>query len=175
MKGLLRWFIARTRPFVQRCARAYSLRVDEPFRALGDWPLVLDEPVDVARRSIPASVMFNTRSGSIRIGAECVFGEEVMLLTGKHLNVREAAETNRPLHSVPESGRDIVIGRGCYVGSRAIVIGPAVVGDFAVIGAGAVVTRDVPAYTFVAGVPAKVISDLRPAAPISSTREGGSV
>jgi acetyltransferase-like isoleucine patch superfamily enzyme len=174
MKRLLRWFIARTSPVVQRCARAYSLRVDQPFRVLGEWPLILDEPVEVARLGIPASVMFNTRSGSIRIGAECVFGEEVMLLTGKHLNVREASEANRPLHSVPESGRDIVIGRGCYVGSRAIVIGPATVGDFAVIGAGAVVTRDVPAYTFVAGVPAQVMGDLRPAA-LRSTPEDGSV
>jgi acetyltransferase-like isoleucine patch superfamily enzyme len=162
MKRLLRWVIARTSPAVHRCARAYSLRVDQPFRVLGEWPLILDEPAETARHRIPASVMFNTRSGSIRIGAECVFGEEVMLLTGKHLNVREAADANLPLHSVPAAGRDIVIGRGCYVGSRAIVIGPATVGEFAVIGAGAVVTRDVPPYTFVAGVPATLKGDLRP-------------
>jgi acetyltransferase-like isoleucine patch superfamily enzyme len=164
MKRLLQWLIARTRPAVHRCARAYSLRVDQPFRVLGEWPLILDEPADAARHRIPASVMFNTRSGSIRIGAECVFGEDVMLHTGKHLNVREAAEANLPLHSVPAAGRDIVIGRGCYIGSRAIVVGPAIVGEFAVIGAGAVVTRDVPAYTFVAGVPATLKGDLRPAA-----------
>lgn len=157
-----RWVVARTGPLVRRLARAYSLRVDEPFRPLGEWPLHLGDPVEVARHRIPASVMFNTRSGAISIGPECVFGEEVMLLTGKHLNSREAADSGQPLHSVPASGRDITIGRGCYLGSRAIVIGPVTVGDYAVIGAGAVVTRDVPAHTFVAGVPAAVVSEHRP-------------
>lgn len=163
MTTLGRWLVARTTPLVRRLARAYSLRVDEPFRPLGEWPLHLGDPVEVARQRIPASVMFNTRSGSITVGPECVFGEEVMLLTGKHIGAREAAQTGAPLHSVPASGRDITIGRGCYVGSRAIVIGPVTVGDYAVIGAGAVVTRDVPAYAFVAGVPAAMVSDQRPA------------
>jgi acetyltransferase-like isoleucine patch superfamily enzyme len=149
---------------VHRLARAYDLRIDQPFRALGQWPVILDDPA-FAKLATPPTVMFNTRSGSIRVGPECVFGEDVMLLTGKHLNVQEAAERREPLHSVPEFGRDIVIGRGCYIGSRAIIIGPATIGDYAVVGAGAVVTRDVAAYTFVAGVPARVINVLTPGAP----------
>ncbi len=163
MKAALRWFVTRTAPLVQRIARAYSLRVDERFRRLGEWPVILGDPVEIARERIPASVMFNTRSGAITVGPECVFGEEVMLLTGKHLSASEAAASGQPLHSVPASGRDIAFGRGCYVGSRAIVIGPVTVGDYAVIGAGAVVTRDVPAHAFVAGVPATVVSEHRPA------------
>lgn len=165
MKRLARHFIAWTAPLVQRLARAYSLRVEQPFRVQGEGRLMLGDPIEVARHRIPASVVFNTRSGSISIGAECVFGEEVMLLTGKHISAGEAAASGQPLHSVPPSGRDIVIGRGCYVGSRAIVIGPVTVGDYAVIGAGAVVTRDVPPHSFVAGVPARVISDHRQVAP----------
>lgn len=164
MKQLRRRFIAWTAPLVQRLARAYSLRVDQALRVQGEWPLILGDPVDLARERIPASVVFNTRSGSISIGAECVFGEEVMLLTGKHISAGEAAVLGQPLHSVPASGRDIVIGRGCYIGSRALVIGPVTIGEYAVVGAGAVVTRDVPAYSFVGGVPATVISEHRPPA-----------
>jgi acetyltransferase-like isoleucine patch superfamily enzyme len=89
-----------------------------------------------------------------------VFGEDVHLLTGKHLNVAEASAANLPLHYVPDSGRDIVIGRHCYLGQGAIVIGPVTIGDYAVVAAGAVVTHDVPPRTMVAGVPAKPIKQL---------------
>lgn len=163
MKALLERFIGSTTPLVQRLARAYGLRVDQPLWARGQWPLVIEDSPAIARHNIPSTVVFNTRSGSIRVGSGSVFGDEVMLLTGKHLNALEAAEQGAPLHSVPESGRDITIGRHCYVGSRAIVVGPVSVGDHAVIGAGAVVTRDVPAYAFVAGVPARVVRSLAPA------------
>jgi maltose O-acetyltransferase len=53
--------------------------------------------------------------------------------------------------------RDIVIGTGSYIGGGAIIIGPVSIGDHAVVGAGAVVTKDVPPRAFVGGVPACVI------------------
>lgn len=160
MRAVLDRFVAMTAPLVQRLARAYGLRVDQPLLARGQWPLIVEDPPEIARHHIPPTVVFNTRSGSIRVGAGTVFGDDVMLLTGKHLNAAEAARQGAALHSVPESGREITIGRNCYVGSRAIVVGPVSVGDHAVIGAGAVVTRDVPAYAFVAGVPARMIRSL---------------
>jgi acetyltransferase-like isoleucine patch superfamily enzyme len=159
--GVARWLLDRTAPLVQRFARAYGLRVDRHFTPLGQGAVVIEDPPEIARDRIPASVMFNTRSGSIRIGSDSVFGEEVMLLTGKHFNVKESAQSGQPLHYVPPSGRDIVVGRHCYIGSRAILIGPVSVGDYAVVAAGAVVTNDVPEYTFVAGVPARAVADLR--------------
>ncbi|WP_428662893.1 acyltransferase [Reyranella sp.] len=50
---------------------------------------------------------------------------------------------------------------GASIGSNATVICGNTVGRFALVGAGAVVTRDVPDYAIVAGVPAKVIGDVR--------------
>jgi len=152
--------IRTTSPVVRRVARAYGLRVDEHCVALGQHPLVIEHSAEEARACIPRTVMFNTRSGSIRVGRNTVFGEEVMILTGAHLDVVAAAAAGVEQHFVPEDGRDISIGRGCYVGSRAILIGPLVVGDCAVIAAGAVVTHDVPARTMVAGVPARVVKAL---------------
>jgi acetyltransferase-like isoleucine patch superfamily enzyme len=61
---------------------------------------------------------------------------------------------------VPSAGRDIVIGSGCYIGSSSVIIGPVTIGNHAVIGAGSVVTHDVAAGTFVAGVPARLIAQL---------------
>lgn len=51
--------------------------------------------------------------------------------------------------------------RGAAIGSNATVIAGVVIGEKAMVGAGAVVTRDVPDYAIVAGVPARVIGDVR--------------
>ena len=51
--------------------------------------------------------------------------------------------------------------RGASIGSNATIICGTTVGRFALVGAGAVVTRDVPDYAIVAGVPAKVVGDVR--------------
>jgi UDP-2-acetamido-3-amino-2,3-dideoxy-glucuronate N-acetyltransferase len=49
------------------------------------------------------------------------------------------------------------VARGATIGAGATLVAPVTVGEYAMIGAGAVVTRDVPAYAIVAGVPARVI------------------
>lgn len=151
------WLVNLTRPLVWRIASAYGLRIERHCAAHGEHPLIVEDSPSLARQHIPRSVHFNTRSGRIVIGANTVFGEDVKVLTGKHANIREARLQGVELHHVPEMGRDITIGRGCYIGSGAIIIGPVTIGDNAVIGAGSVVTKSVAAESFVGGVPAKLI------------------
>ena len=55
---------------------------------------------------------------------------------------------------------NILIKKGAWIGARAIILPNVTVGEGSIIGAGAVVTKDVPPYTVVAGVPAKKIKDL---------------
>ncbi|MEC5162238.1 maltose O-acetyltransferase [Janthinobacterium sp. CG_23.3] len=53
--------------------------------------------------------------------------------------------------------KPINIARGVWIGSRATILGGVSIGEYAVIAAGAVVSKDVPAFTVVAGVPARII------------------
>ena len=52
---------------------------------------------------------------------------------------------------------DIIIGNDVWIGYEAVILSGVTIGDGAIIGARAVVTRDVPPYTIVGGVPAKAI------------------
>lgn len=66
--------------------------------------------------------------------------------TGRHLGDLTVSETKKT-----------TIGNDVWIGHRAIIMAGVNVGDGAVIGAGAVVTKDVPSYAIVAGVPAQII------------------
>ncbi len=157
---LLSWFVRRTERLVWILANAYGLRIERSGLASGEHPLHFAGGSEQLRHQVPRSCYFNTRSGAISVGANTVFGEDVKVLTGKHASVSEAAVAGVELHHVPRSGRDILIGSGCYVGSGAIIIGPVTIGDFTVIGAGAVVTKSLPDRVFAAGNPATIIRHL---------------
>ncbi len=54
---------------------------------------------------------------------------------------------------------DTYIGKCCFIGSNAIIMAGVTIGDEVVVGSGAVVTKDVPSHTIVAGNPARVIRE----------------
>jgi len=79
----------------------------------------------------------------------------VMILT--HTDVGESPLKDGPF---PPSQAPVIIHRGAYIGVGVIILPGIEIGECAVVGAGAVVTKDVPARTVVAGVPARVIKTL---------------
>ena len=157
IKRVIKRFVLWTKPFVWRLASAYDIRLERHCHALGSFPLIIEDTPEAARHHIPKSVVFNTRSGSITVGKNVVFGWDVLVLAGTHLTYGKAKSAGLDLHHVPEAGKDISIGEGCYIGSGAILIGPLRIGEYAAVGAGAVVTKDVSPRTLVGGCPAKVI------------------
>lgn len=62
---------------------------------------------------------------------------------------------------MPSSGYDIHIGQGCWIASGAIISGGVIIGNNVIVAAGAVVTKNIPDYAIVAGVPATIIGDTR--------------
>ena len=102
----------------------------------------------------------------IRIGSFCSIANEVVIFGGgEHLT---NWVTTFPLRIAfgdplaekdghPASKGETKIGNDVWIGFRAMVLSGITIGDGAVIGAGAVVTTDIPPYAIVAGNPAKVI------------------
>jgi maltose O-acetyltransferase len=86
----------------------------------------------------------------IIIGDLTTLGPEVMLITGTH-EIGDARRRVGRLVSQP-----VCTGNGVWLGARATILPGVMIGDGAVVGAGALVTKNVPPNTLVAGVPAVV-------------------
>ena len=89
---------------------------------------------------------------AVSIGDKTQIGPGVQILTADH--PRDPVERRAGL----EFGRPISIGRNVWIGGAAIILPGVTIGDDAVIGAGAVVTRDVPSGMTVVGNPARQVS-----------------
>lgn len=55
--------------------------------------------------------------------------------------------------------KDVVVGNDVWLGANVVVVPGVTIGDHSIIAAGAVVTKDIPAYSIAGGVPAKVIKE----------------
>ena len=90
--------------------------------------------------------------GGITIGDGALIGHNVVLATLNHdIDPRKRST----MHSAP-----IVIGKNVWLGANATVLPGVIIGDGAIIAAGAVVTKNVPPNVIVGGVPAKVIKKI---------------
>lgn len=87
----------------------------------------------------------------IRIGNGCAIGRNVMIMD---FDAHELTYSDGTKNRVTAP---IMIGNHVWIGANATVLKGVTIGDGAVVAAGAVVTRDIPANTVVAGVPARII------------------
>lgn len=91
----------------------------------------------------------------IEIGENTMFAPECFLLCHR----RDISKYNRAIccQDIPYIIDKIIIGKNVQVGSRAMIMPGITIGDGAIVGAGAVVTKDIPQWAIAAGNPAKVI------------------
>ena len=164
-----RWYIRLLAPFYQR--RGYGSKIYLSAR--------MDTPpyrqFSLAKHSVIESFCcINNAVGDVligdntRIGIHCTVIGPVTI--GSHVNLAQGITVTALNHNfedaakrIDEQGistKPVVIGDDVWIGANAVILPGVTIGSHAVIAAGAVVTKDVPSHTLVAGVPAKVIKQI---------------
>lgn len=106
--------------------------------------------------SLNARVSLDGGAVGIRIG------EGTRIATGATLYAFDhGLAPDRPIRQQPVTSKGITIGADVWIGANAGITDGVTIGDHAVVGMGAVVTRDVQEWTIVGGTPARVIGDRR--------------
>lgn len=94
-----------------------------------------------------------SKYAKIRIGKNCMVSYNVHMRTDMH----RYDSTDVPMIEQGHREANIIIGDDVWIGFGAQIMAGITVGSHAVVGAGAVVTRDVPEWAVVGGVPARII------------------
>ena len=110
----------------------------------------------------------------VTIGSNCNFGPNVTIVTPVHPMLPEERNTLYAPDGTPRRmcwAKPVQIGSNCWFGANVVVCPGVTVGDGCVIGAGSVVTRDIPANSFAAGVPCRVIRKITEADSVMNQPE----
>jgi acetyltransferase-like isoleucine patch superfamily enzyme len=91
--------------------------------------------------------------GGLKIGSSVRIASHVVILSSSH----NFDDINSSILSQGVSGSKTEVGDDVWIGSHVIVLGGVTIGSHSIIAAGSVVTKDVPEYSIVGGVPAKLI------------------
>ena len=151
---LLTWWLPETRCFgwkrvLLRWAGATigkNVRINSSAIFGGNGTLIIGDDVWIGGGDVISPVS----SARIVIGSHVDFGPQVMVITGSH-----EVDTQGDHIGGKGMALDVVIGSGCWLGARSIILPGVSVADKTVIAAGAVVTKSVEEIgTLVAGVPA---------------------
>lgn len=91
---------------------------------------------------------FHSKNVEIAIGSHVAVAPEVCFLAAGH---------DYGCLDLPDTAASITVGDYVWIGTRSIILQGVLIGEGAVVAAGSVVTKDVPVYSIVAGVPDKVL------------------
>lgn len=145
-------------------------RISGTLKVKNKGELVVGRNASFYARQIPSSISV-AKGASLRIGDNAFFNYGLDIGCTKAIRIGDDTivgpmvniiDTN--FHPVDEddrsAGKAIVIGNNVWIGRGAIILPGVTIGDNAVIAAGSVVTKDVPADSLAGGTPAKVIRAL---------------
>ena len=145
--------------------------VSDPNIEIGDYTMYNDyvrDPRDFAKNNVLYHYPVN--GDKLKIGKFCSIacGAKFLFTSGNHamqslstypfpIFFEEWNLDARDICSAWDNKGDIIIGNDVWIGYEAVIMAGVTIGDGAIIAARAVVTKDVPPYTIVGGVPAKMI------------------
>lgn len=128
----------------------YSARIYSSTEIMGDINVIIGKNTFIGHQTL-----ITGGKACIRIGDNCDISDRVIITCGSHeINIKGPRIAGNGV------GKNITIGNGVWIGIGAIILPGVKIGDNAIIGAGALVNKDVSSYSVVGGVPAKKISDL---------------
>ena len=107
----------------------------------------------VGSNSAIGAYSFIGAQGGIRIGDNVIMGPKVSM----HAENHNFAQVDLPIRLQGENRKGIQIDDDCWIGAGSIILDGVHIGRGCVVAAGSVVTKSIPAYSVVAGVPSKVI------------------
>ena len=164
-----RWFIRLLAPLYQHRGKHSvihrSARMDTPpYRkfSLGDYSVVesfacINNAVgDVLIGNHTRIGLHNTIIGPVRIGNNVNLAQGITVTALNH----NFDDTNKRIDEQGVSTNAVTIEDDVWIGANAVVLPGVTIGTHCVVAAGAVVTKDVPPHSLVAGVPAKVIKQI---------------
>lgn len=112
--------------------------------------LMLSSEVKIGKRVVVMPNCLMMSAGGITIEDDAMIAANVQLITNNHDPYDRPVLVCKPIH----------IGRGAWIGAGSTILPGVTVGEYAIVGAGSIVTRDVPPYAVVVGSPAKVVKEL---------------
>lgn len=164
-----RWFIRLLAPLYQHRGRHaiihHSVRMDTPpYRKfwLGDYSVVesfacINNAVgDVIIGDHTRIGLHNTIIGPVIIGSHVNLAQGITITALNH----NFDDSEKRIDQQGISTKEVVLENDIWVGANAVILPGVTIGTHAVVAAGAIVTKDVPPHSLVAGVPAKVIRQI---------------
>ena len=164
-----RWFIRLLAPLYQHRGKHSvihrSARIDTPpYRkfSLGDYSVVesfacINNAVgDVLIGDYTRIGLHNTIIGPVKIGSHVNLAQGITVTALNH----NFDDTNKRIDEQGVSTKAVTIEDDVWIGTNAVILPGVTIGNHCVVAAGAVVTKDVPPHSLVAGVPAKVIKQI---------------
>ena len=164
-----RWYIRMLAPLYQHRGKQsvihHSVRLDTPpYRQfwLGDYSVIesfacINNAVgDVMIGNHTRIGLHNTIIGPVTIGSHVNLAQGITVTALNH----NFEDTNQRIDEQGISTTPVTIEDDVWIGANAVILPGVHVGNHCVVAAGAVVTKDVPAHSLVAGVPAKIIKQL---------------
>lgn len=142
------------------CIRAYELTL---FNRIGGGTYIspgchfTPKTITIGSNTyIGRNCIFQSAHGRIIIGDNVMFGAGVHIHGGNH-EIHTVGKLMNEIEKLPDSDGIVKIANDVWIGSNAIILKGVSINEGAVIGAGSVVTKDIPAYAIAVGNPCKVI------------------
>jgi acetyltransferase-like isoleucine patch superfamily enzyme len=130
-------------------ARLIGKPVDETVTLFPPFTADFGKNISLGKRVFINSGCRFQDQGGISIGDDCLIGHNAVIATLQH-----GIDPGRRGDLIPSP---VVIGRNVWLGANVTVLPGVTIGEDAVIGAGSVVTKDIPARTIAVGSPARVV------------------